>query len=291
MIQHMNKRSGRSRGPAVVTEQIDSGTAELVPDQDRPGSWTLMVNGTPQSYVNLDDPTDLQFEYVRRLAAGLDTAAAPGVPLRVLHLGGGALTLPRYVAASRPKSAQRVVELDEALVAVVRKQLPLPRNADVRIRTGDGRSVVDGTADNRYDVVIGDVFDDARVPGRFVTLEFASSVLRILSPSGRYMANIADGPPLTYARQVVATFQAIFGEVCLAAEPAVLRGRRFGNLVLYAAPQRGILQVAELATRAARDPFPARVLSGPDLERFTAGAKPITDLKPVDSPPPPAGFF
>src|SRR5690349_4173479 len=104
--------------PARIEETIDSGVAELVPDADRARSWTLVVNGTPQSHVDLDDPAYLDFEYVRRLGHLVDLVAPPGRPLRVLHLGGGGLTLARYVAATRPRSAQQVVEIDAALVAL-----------------------------------------------------------------------------------------------------------------------------------------------------------------------------
>src|SRR5919112_2622742 len=110
-------------GPTAVA----GGTAELLADADRDGSWMLLVNGTPQSHVDLEDPSHLEFEYVRRMGHVLDLAADPGAPLDVLHLGGGALTLPRYVAVTRPGSRQRVVELDEQLTDLVRSALPLPR--------------------------------------------------------------------------------------------------------------------------------------------------------------------
>ncbi|MFD0787745.1 spermine synthase, partial [Micromonospora azadirachtae] len=86
---------GRKRADGRVIEQVGTGRAELVPDRDRAGSWTLLLDGAPQSHVDLTDPTHLEFEYVRRLATAIDLMAPAGVPLRVLHLGGGALSLPR----------------------------------------------------------------------------------------------------------------------------------------------------------------------------------------------------
>ncbi|MBN1172220.1 MAG: fused MFS/spermidine synthase [Micromonosporaceae bacterium] len=281
----------RHRGPAAITEPVETGIAQLLPDTDRPGGWTVLLDGTPQSYVDLTDPTVLEFEYIRRLASVIDTAAEPGLPLRVLHLGGGGLTLPRYVAATRPRSVQRVIELDAALIAVVRRHLPLPRNADLRVRAADGRAAIEATAAGRFDVVVADVFGGAQVPGRFATVEFAAHVARVLRPDGRYVANLADGPPLTFARRQAATLRAVFGEVCLLAEPAVLRGRRFGNVVLVAAPRRGILPVADLATAAARDTCPARMVTGSDLDRFVAGARSVGDSDAHPSPNPPADLF
>lgn len=275
-----------------MTQQVDSGQAMLVPDPDRPGSWLLRLDGTPQSHVDLTDPTALSFEYMRRLAAVVDTTGDPEGPLRVLHLGGGALTLPRYVAATRPGSRQRVVEHDAALIALVRRELPLPRRADLRIRAADGRIALTGEPDARYDLVVADVFGGAQVPGRFATVEFATQAARVLRPDGgRYAVNLADGPPLRYTRGQVATLRAVFGDVCLIAEPGVLRRRRFGNVVLVASRDPDGLPVAELATRAARDSCPARVLHGEDLDRFVAGARAITDATAVDSPPPPPGLF
>ena len=281
----------RRRGPAGVVEPVDLGTAELEPDTDNPGGWTLLIDGTPQSYVDLTDPTALHFEYVRRLASVVDTATPDRGPLRVLHLGGGALTLPRYVEATRKGSVQRVVEADAGLIALVRRQLPLPRNADLRVRAADGRAALEASAPDRFDLVVTDVFDGARVPGRFATVEFAGQVARVLRDRGRYVVNLADGPPLGYARRQVATLRAVFGEVCLMAEPAVLRGRRFGNVVLVAAARPGTLPVAALATAAARDSCPARTVSGEDLDRFVAGARPVSDAEPLDSPIPPPGLF
>ncbi len=281
----------RRRGPAVITERVASGIAELVPDADRPGGWTLLVDGTPQSHVDLNDPTALHFEYMRRLGSVIDTAAPRGLPLRVLHLGGGALTLPRYVAATRPGSLQRVVESDPALVALVRRVLPLPRRAGLRIRGGDGRVAVEGEPADRYDVVVTDVFSGARVPGRFTSVEFATQVARVLHGGGRYAVNLADGPSLGYVRRQVATLREVFADVCLLAEPAVLRGRRFGNVVLVAAARRGTLPVADLATAGARDSFPARLVHGADLDRLVSGARPVTDVTATESPAPPYNLF
>src|SRR5215475_15463726 len=104
---------------------------EVLGDLDRPASWMLLADGVPQSHVDLSDPTYLDFEYVRRLGHLVDLAAPAGQPIRVLHLGGGALTLARYVAATRPGSSQLAVEADGALVELVREWLPL--EAKVRV--------------------------------------------------------------------------------------------------------------------------------------------------------------
>jgi spermidine synthase len=272
-------------GPTPVA----GGTAELLADADRDGSWVLMVEGTPQSHVDLEDPSHLEFEYVRRMGHVLDLAAPPGQPLDVVHLGGGALTLPRYVAVTRPGSRQRVVELDEPLTELVRAHLPLPRGARVRVRAADARAGLAALPPASADVVLTDVFAGARTPAHLTTVEFQREVRRVLRPGGVCAANVADGPPLAFARTQVATLRAVFADVALVAEPGTLRGRRFGNLVAVASDAP--LPVAALTRRCAGDPMPSRVVEGPDLDRFAGRARPVTDDEAQPSPEPPAGVF
>ena len=246
----------------------------------------LLVDGVPQSHVDLDDPGYLDFEYVRRLGHVIDTAAPAAQPLRVLHLGAGALTLARYVTATRPGSTQLAVEVDAALVDLVRRRLPL---RGVRVRIGDARAVLERLRAGSFDVVIADVFAGGRTPAHLTSVEFMTAVRRALRPGGVYGANVADGAPLAHARVQVATARAVFPQVALIADAAVLRGRRFGNLVLVASPEP--LPVHALTRLTAADPMPGRVLYNEDLTRFAGGAKPVTDANASPSPEPPADAF
>ncbi len=273
----------------MISETVDGGEARLVPDPDRPRAWELLLDGAPQSHVDLDDPTRLVFEYQRRLAHVVDLAAPPGRALAVVHLGGGALTLARYVAATRPRSAQQVAEPDARLTALVRRELPLPDGARVRVRSADARAMLRKLPDGWAGLVILDVFQDARTPAHCTSGEFLDEVRRVLAPGAWYAANVTDGPPLAHLRAQAATVADRFGAVCLLAEPAVLRGRRFGNGVLVAAD--GDLPVAELTRRCAGDPYAARVLAGRELLDFAGGAAVVTDAAAAPSPPPPDGSF
>ncbi|MER7165925.1 fused MFS/spermidine synthase [Micromonospora sp. NPDC000207] len=280
---------GRRRGTDRLVEQVDTGRAELVPDPDRPRSFTLLLDGAPQSHVDLADPTHLEFEYVRRFAAALDLVAPPGTPLRVLHLGGGALTLPRYVGVTRPGSTQRVCEVDGALVELVRRALPWPADLRIRVRVADARAMLASTPDASFDVVVADVFAGARTPAHLTSVEYVAEVARVLRPDGWYLANVADGPPLRHARGQVTTVRAVLPYACVVADAAVLRGRRFGNLVLVAG--RTDPPVPELTRRAAGDWFPGRVVAGAELDRFAGGTSVVHDADATGSVAPPSGFF
>jgi spermidine synthase len=278
----------------VVRRDVDSGVAELVRDPERARAWTLVVNGTPQSHVDLDDPEYLDFEYVRRLGHVADLAAAPGLPVRALHLGAGGLTLARYVAATRPGSRQVAADVDGALMEMVRSRLPFrsrPATArgSLRIRIADARQVLEKAGPASFDLVIADVFAGGRTPAHFASVEFAAAAARALGADGLFAANVADGKDLAYARGQAATACAVFPQVCIIADPPVLRGRRFGNLTLVAG--RRVLPVAALTRRAAADPFPGRVVHGAGLDSFIGGAKPVTDADAMPSPPAPPGLF
>jgi spermidine synthase len=284
---------GKRRSAAVrrepVAEEVDGGSAELRPDPERPRGWMLLVDGAPQSHVDLDDPEFLQFGYQRRIGHVLDLAAPEGRPLTVLHLGGGALTLARYTAATRPRSTQQVAEVDGRLTQLVRRVLPLDSRWRIRVRTGDARAVLGKLPDGWADVVVGDVFRGARTPAHLTSAEYLDEIRRVLRPQGLYVANLADGPPLAYLRAQVATARRVFPELCLISDPAVLRGRRFGNAVLVASAVP--LPIAGLTRLAAGDPHPGRLLHGRELTDFTAGASPVTDATATESPAPPPDVF
>ncbi|MFB7502990.1 spermidine synthase [Streptomyces broussonetiae] len=284
-------RHTRRRAAAVeaVVEAVDGGLAELVPDPDRGRAWTLLVDGAPQSHVDLDDPAHLSFEYQRRLGHVIDLAAPPGRPLHVVHLGGGAFTLARYVAATRPRATQQVVEQDASLVQLVRRELPLDPNARIRVRSADARAGLGKVPDGWADLIIADVFSGTRTPAHLTSTEFLDEVRRALKPSGVYAANLADGPPLTHLRGQIATAAARFAGLALIADAAVLRGKRFGNAILVASDAP--LPLAELTRRAASDPHPGRVEHGKPLTDFTGGAAPVTDAAAVASPAPPPSVF
>jgi len=269
---------GRRAARRAVHQAVDGGLAELVPDLDTPGSWLLFLDGVPQSQVDLGDPGCLEFEYVRRMGHVIDLAfPPPGSPVRALHLGGGALTLPRYVAHTRPGSSQVVAETDAALTSLVRRMLPLPTTGGrIRVRAQDAREVLESVRPRVHDLVISDVYTGAKTPYHVTTAECARAAQRALRAGGLYMMNVADGPPLAQARSQAATLASVFAQVLLIAEPGVLRGRRTGNLVLVAAD--GPLPADDLTRRAAADPFPARVVAGAELARFASGAAPVTDV-------------
>ncbi|MFJ1766356.1 spermidine synthase [Amycolatopsis sp. NPDC088138] len=274
----------RTRKPAPVPGRypVRFGTAELHRDPDRADAWLVSVGGVAQSYVDLDDPAHLEFDYVRRFGDVVDLLY-PG-PLDALHIGGAACTLPRYVAARRPGSRQLVFDADGELVELVRTQLGL-RVPGLRVRVTDGREGLATRHEDSADLVVVDAFEQAALAGGLATLESLRTIAAVLRPSGTYLANITDGAGLPFARRFLATLREVFPQVVLLADPGVLRGRRFGNLVFAASATA--LPTADLASRTASAAFPARCVAGAELAKLAGKAKPITDEDAPPAPKPP----
>ncbi len=254
------------------------GHVELLADADRPGGWLLLIDRIRQSYVDLDDPTFLDFEYIQAFADVIDSL--PAGPLAVTHVGGGACTLARYIASARSGSSQIVLEPDAAMTELIRARLPLPRGARIRIRAVAGRPGVAALRAASADLLVLDAFHGGRVPQDLTTSEFVADAARVLRPGGVLLANVADGPPLTFTRRLVSTVRAVLPEIVLIADPAVRKGRRFGNVVLVAS--RVPLPAAEIRGASARAAFPRSVTA-----TFAGDDRPLTDADPMRSPPPP----
>jgi spermidine synthase len=194
----------------------------------------LRMDTLRHAYVDLDDPTHLEFGYTRLLGDVADALAPAGEPIDTLHIGGGGFTLPRYLSATRPGSSSRVLELDPVVVEVAEQELGLERTEDLSIRVGDARLGLAQEPADSYDLVIGDAFGGPAVPWHLTTREFVGQIARTLRPGGIYAANIIDYPPLELARAQLATFAEVFEHVAIYGPPAIAQGTRGGNVILLA---------------------------------------------------------
>lgn len=275
-----------------ASARLSDGTLAHIVRSEYAGGWELQVDGTPQSHVDLDDPTHLHFEYVARMGAVIDLLRRPRQPVTAVHLGAGALTLPRYVDATRPGSRQQVIELEPALVDLVRAELPLPKGASIRVRIGDAREGLGrlpAALVGNVDLLVSDVYAGSQTPAHLTTVEFYTAAEKLLAAEGVLLVNVADGAGLAFARRQVATVRAVFPHVIVLAEVQVLKGRRFGNLVIAAS--RAPLPSEWLPRLMAAGPHPAKVAQGVELDEFVRGARLATDADATPSPKPAASVF
>lgn len=255
-----------------------------MPDPLVPGAFRVQIGETAQSWVDPARPDHLAFEYTQQIARALDCTVLTTPPerrIRVVHVGGGGLSLPRWVEWRRPQTAQIVLEPDADLVAEVRRKLPLARQSGIKIREVDGRSGLAAMPDDYADAVIVDAFADASVPAELATREWFADVRRVSRGGGVVAMNLTDVAPFGWARRCVAGIAEAFRHVALGAEPAVFKGRRFGNLVAIASEAR--LPMAELTRGAAGCDFPYRIIAGREVARWVGGLAAFTDADPQPS--------
>lgn len=264
--------------------EISTGTAEIVADRIRPGSYILHVNGVPSSHIVPGSPAELEFEYMRWIAAAVehvvDTRFDPDA-LRVTHLGGAACSLPRYFAQRWPDSRHTVVEIDEKLAEYVRKWFDIPRSPTVKIRVGDARHVTGSFYPGSRDVIIRDVFAGDATPESLTTVEFYTAAHASLAPGGLFAANCGDRPPLSGAKAELAGLAEVFKHVAVIADPAMLKNRRYGNIILLASdaelPAAGSPEAAALAKPLLTGAVPAHYKDETFTRSFFAGATPHHD--------------
>jgi spermidine synthase len=235
----------------------------------------VFLDGHESSYVDLADPTHLEFSYVRRIGDVIDLLRPARQPIDVLHVGGGGFTLPRYVAATRPRSRQVVYEYDGELVRIAREHLGLAASPGLRVRVGDARARLAERPSASADIVVGDAFSGVVVPAHLATVEFAREVRRVLRPDGVYLLNVIDCPPLRVSRAEAATLLAAFPHVALVAERDLLRERDAGNVVFLASGAPLPLDAVRRA--ASRGAFPDDVLDRAAVTTFAGSAAVATD--------------
>jgi spermidine synthase len=251
-------------------------------DEDRPAGRTLILDDLRHAHVTLDDPTALEFAYVRWFAAGTEDIVAADADLAALHLGGGGFSFPRYLLAVAPDSRHDVLELDPVVLATAREELGFAPDDRIDVALGDARLTIPAIADDSRAIVVGDAFGGRSVPWHLATVEFAREIDRVLAPGGRYVQNLIDGPSLRFVRAETATLRQVFEHVAVITWSAAFDGRSGGNAVVVASHEP--IDVESLRARVQAATPGAAVLADPTaLDAFTAGAPVLTDdFAPAD---------
>jgi hypothetical protein len=255
--------------PSPCARETRYHCATVVTDPARPSGRTLLLDNLRHSYVDLRDPTHLEFRYTRLFAAVVD-ATLGDRPLRSLHIGGGGFTFPRWLVATRPGSTNTVLEVDPDIVDIAVEDLGLEPGRSLKVRIGDARLSITDEPTSRYDLVVGDAFGGLSVPWHLTTVEMVREVARTLRPNGVYVLNVIDAGPHALVRAELATLRRVFAEVAVVAPP----DGPAGNYVLVASDRPFELGDSALEGDA---------VTGSDIPEFVGDAEVLRDdFAPAD---------
>ncbi len=254
--------------------------ARVTVDEERPTGRILWLDNLRHSYVDLEDPTWVEFRYASLFADAITTQAPQG-PLDALYVGGGGFTFPRWLKAVRPGSTNTVLELDGTLVDISRDQLGLQDADTDEIRVGDARMTIAATPAGGFDLVVGDAFGGPSVPWHLTTREFLETVQQRMAPGGIYVMNLIDYQPVAFARAETATLLSVFDHVAVMAPFDYFEGPRGGNFVLVASYQPLDVDALEAALRS--HDAEEELRTGAELADWVGDARVLTDdFAPVD---------
>jgi spermidine synthase len=252
--------------------------AQVEIDQGRSSGRLLILDRGHNSYVDLDDPTHLEFRYLQAMVDLIDIETPPG-PIDVVSIGGGGFTLPRYLDATRPGSEQKILEIDSKLVDIGRDDLGFEDEAVVVV--DDARRSLQTVGLGSLDLVVGDAFSGLSVPWHLTTVEFVEAISARLRPDGIYTVNVIDYDEAPFARSAIATLDEVFEHVAVMAPSGYFDGSQGGNYVLVGSNRP--LDVAGIEIKIASRVGSEVVITGHDLARFIGGASALVDdFAPVD---------
>ncbi len=213
------------------------------------------------SYIDLADPTHLEFDYMRWMRIVVRLARAR----RVLHVGGGACALARALAAENPAGRQEVLEVNPDVLALAREHFGLRRTRGLRVRVAEGRAFLAAQARGRWDAVAIDAFIAATIPRGLITVEAFTDAARAAPLT---LVNVLDDRSARVLWTVAAGLAAAYPRVWAL-------GGRSGNTVVVGSIAR--LDLDRIGAQAAADPSPARITTPEAMARGLAGIVPLHD--------------
>lgn len=183
-----------SRDPYLVA-QIETNyyTIKVREHPDNPNLRSLTLDALIHSYVDITDPQYLYYEHEHVQVEFLRGVRAENPRPRVLVIGGGGYTFPRYALEVLPETLMDVVEIDPGVTYAAREYLGLKDYPGLNIVHMDGRQfVAERVAPGTYDLVIQDAVNDLSVPAHLLTREYNEAVKAALKPGGIYLLTVID---------------------------------------------------------------------------------------------------
>ncbi|MDN5847558.1 MAG: fused MFS/spermidine synthase, partial [Candidatus Nitrosocosmicus sp.] len=164
---------------------------DVIDNYDSINNRALFLNGYPHSIMDKADPYSLESDYTKFFPLGL---LLNDNTTRILFIGGGGFSGPKYFTQYYPNVSVDVVEIDPQVIEVAKKYFFLDTsNPKIRIHTGDAREFI-ANYEGKYDVIVLDAFSKDYVPFHLMTIEFYSLLFDKLTDNGVIVSNHIGSP-------------------------------------------------------------------------------------------------
>jgi spermidine synthase len=210
--------------------------------ENQPGFRTLYFErgGALQSVAKMGDPDHLELPYAKTMLSGLALCTDPQ---RILIVGLGGGTLPKFLHKHYPQAVIDTVDIDPDVIKVARQFFEFKEDANLRAYVSDGRKFIEDRPGS-YDMIFLDAFGTDSTPYHLTTREFLLSVKSALTPRGVVLGNIWERNHNRLYDAMVRTYLATFDEVHLLKVPLAV------NNILIALPRLSHVSREELVARA-----------------------------------------
>lgn len=280
----MNQINSKAHLERLLT--FSGATARLIEEPAGSGHWLLMINDEMHSMVDAGHPSNLLFDYTKKVGKIIEHLFPKKLKINVLHLGGGALTFARYVASTRPGSSQWVIEIEKNLLDFVLQVIPMSTESPTKIYLGDARSVLEEIKHDlceKIDLVISEVFLGPHSAANISSVEFYRLVASVLSRNGVLVTNIIDNGSHQYLKDQVITSTNVFLHASVLVYRKIDEGKHRNCLMVSSNRQ----QAHEISKSGVfeENGIVGEVVEGLDLKDFSVGGKVIWDDSMYSWPP------
>ena len=260
--------------------------AQLLEEPTGSGHWLLMIDNQMHSMVDIGDPSNLLFDYAKKVGKIIEHLFPEKSKINVLHLGGGALTFARYIDSTRPGSSQWVIEIEENLIDFVFQTIPMSTKGPTKIHLGDARSVLEEIKQDLYkkiDLVISEVFLGPHSAANVSSVEFYRLVASVLSKDGVLVTNIIDDGLHRYVKDQVVTSNDVFSRASVLVYRKIDEGT-YRNCLMVSSNRQQAHEIAKSSVFE-ENGIVGEVIEGLDLEDFSVGGRLIEDKLAYSWPP------
>ena len=151
----------------------------------------LYLDALLHNYVDVGDPYYLLYSY-EKVFADLATYLSHTDPdMDVLFIRGGGYTIPRFLEVMFPRNNLEVLEIDPEVTKIATDYLGLGARTRIVTYNEDARTNLQQLDEGKYEMVMGDAFNDESVPHHLTKLEFNEHVRDLLRDGGVYAVSIA----------------------------------------------------------------------------------------------------